>query len=107
APSLANRPHGRASAAILCMVGAMTVPGAAIELTDVSLQFGPVRVLERLTLEVPRGIVFGFVGPNGAGKTSTLRILLGLLRVTVGTARVLGIDPAAEALRVRAQVGVL
>jgi ABC-2 type transport system ATP-binding protein len=86
----------------------MPEPGApAIELADVALHFGPVRALEQLTLTVPRGIVFGFLGPNGAGKTSTLRVLLGLLRASAGTVRVLGVDPAADARRVRAQVGVL
>ena len=79
----------------------MAAPGVAIELAGVSLQLGPVRVLDRLTLEVPRGIVFGFLGPNGAGKTSTLRVLLGLVRATAGTARVLGLDPVTEAPRVR------
>ena len=86
--------------------GEMLEP-AAIELADLALHFGPVRALEQLTLTVPRGIVFGFLGPNGAGKTSTLRVLLGLLRASAGTVRVLGVDPAADARRVRAQVGVL
>lgn len=89
------------------MVDAMSGTGVAIELADVSLQFGRVRALDRLTLEVPRGIVFGFLGPNGAGKTSTLRVLLGLVRASAGTTRVFGLDPASEATRVRAQVGVL
>ena len=89
------------------MIDAMAAPEVAIELAGVSLHFGQVRVLDRLTLEVPRGIVFGFLGPNGAGKTSTLRVLLGLVRASAGTARVLGLDPVTEAPRVRAQVGVL
>ena len=80
---------------------------AAIEIVDVSLQFGPVRALDRLSLTVPRGTVFGFLGPNGAGKTSTLRVLLGLLRPSTGVVRVLGIDPTADGRRVRRQVGVL
>ncbi|HET9623403.1 MAG TPA: ABC transporter ATP-binding protein [Kofleriaceae bacterium] len=83
------------------------VAAPAIELHEVALRFGEVRALERLSLHVPRGTVFGFLGPNGAGKTSTLRILLGLLRASAGTARVLGLDPTGDAMRVRAQVGVL
>jgi len=89
------------------MVDAMAAPEPAIELADVSLQFGQLRALHRLTLEVPRGIVFGFLGPNGAGKTSTLRVLLGLVRTSAGATRVPGLDPIADAPRVRAQVGVL
>src|SRR5690242_19845097 len=60
-----------------------------------------------MTLAVPRGTVFGFLGPNGAGKTSTLRIVLGLLRASSGTVRVLDRDPAVDGRAVRGQLGVL
>jgi ABC-type multidrug transport system ATPase subunit len=58
---------------------------------------GGVLAVDRLDLRVPRGEVFGFLGPNGAGKTTTLRMLLGLVRPTAGTARVAGDDPGAPA----------
>jgi ABC-2 type transport system ATP-binding protein len=83
------------------------VPDPAIELTGVARRFGATQSLDGLTLHVPRGAVFGFLGPNGAGKTTTLRVLLGLVRPDAGTVRVLGLDPAAEAPRIRAAVGVL
>jgi ABC-2 type transport system ATP-binding protein len=54
--------------------------------------------LDGLDLEVRTGEVHGFLGPNGAGKTTTLRILLGLLRATAGTARLLDGDPWADAV---------
>jgi ABC-2 type transport system ATP-binding protein len=60
--------------------------------------FGPTRALDGLDLEVPEGEVHGFLGPNGAGKTVTMRILLGLLRATSGTARLLGGDPWRDAV---------
>ncbi len=64
----------------------------AIECDGLTKRFGKLTALDRLTLEVPRGQVFGFLGPNGAGKSTTLRLLLGLIRPTAGSARVLGID---------------
>ena len=59
--------------------------------------FGRTRALDGLDLAVTRGEVHGFLGPNGAGKSTTIRILLGLLRPTAGTARLLGGDPWADA----------
>ena len=59
--------------------------------------FGHTRALDGLDLTVAEGEVHGFLGPNGAGKSTTLRILLGLLRPTAGTVRLLGGDPWADA----------
>jgi len=53
-------------------------------------RYGARTVVDALDLEVPAGVVAGFVGANGAGKTTTLRMLLGLVRPTGGTATVLG-----------------
>jgi len=55
--------------------------------------FGTFRALDGLDLEVARGEVHGFLGPNGSGKSTTLRVLLGLLRASAGTAELLGGDP--------------
>ena len=61
--------------------------------------------VDAINLTVRRGEVYGFLGPNGAGKTTTLRMLLGLIRPTAGTARVLGVAPGSpEGL---ARVGAL
>jgi ABC-2 type transport system ATP-binding protein len=68
---------------------------------------GGVRALDNLTLEVPAGIVFGFLGPNGAGKTTAIRLLLGLLEPTSGTAEVLGHDVRTAGERIREQTGAL
>jgi ABC-2 type transport system ATP-binding protein len=59
--------------------------------------FGQTRALDGLDLAVRTGEVHGFLGPNGAGKTTTIRVLLGLVRADVGTARLLGGDPWADA----------
>ncbi len=62
----------------------------AIESSRLSKHYGHVRAVDDLELRVPTGVVAGFVGPNGAGKTTTIRMLLGLVRPSSGTARVLG-----------------
>ncbi len=63
-------------------------------------RFGNTLAVDGLTMEVPRGEVFGFLGPNGAGKTTTMAMLLGLVRRTAGSAELLGQDTAeASALR--------
>src|SRR5664280_2408771 len=77
--------------------------GATTELTR---RFGPVTALESLTVELPAAGVIGLVGPNGSGKSTLIRILLGLIRPTGGTAVVLG-SPVASPARYAARVGVL
>ncbi|HEY4947357.1 MAG TPA: ATP-binding cassette domain-containing protein, partial [Acidimicrobiales bacterium] len=59
---------------------------SAIEVHGLSKHFGPVRAVDDLTFEVPEGRVTGFLGPNGSGKTTTLRMLLGLVSASGGTA---------------------
>lgn len=80
---------------------------ATIELKDAHLAFGEVRALDGMTFSVGPGEMFGLVGPDGAGKTTAIRVLLGLLSLDQGTARVLGLDPIAEAAEVKARVGYL
>ncbi len=80
---------------------------AAILIDGLSRDFGAVRAVDQLSLEVPAGIVFGFLGPNGAGKTTTLRLLLGLLEPTAGRAEVLGYDVQTQADQVRTYSGAL
>jgi ABC-2 type transport system ATP-binding protein len=79
----------------------------AIRLDGLSRDFEAVRAVDRLSFEVPAGIIFGFLGPNGAGKTTTLRLLLGLLEPTAGGAEVLGYDVQTQADQVRTHSGAL
>ncbi len=60
-----------------------------------------------ISFEVPAGIVFGFLGPNGSGKTTTIRLLLGLLEPTSGSAQVLGFDTRTQADEIRRRSGAL
>ncbi|MGO8950400.1 MAG: ABC transporter ATP-binding protein [Ktedonobacterales bacterium] len=64
----------------------------AISTYGLTKHFGPQVAVESLSIGIPRGVTAGFVGPNGAGKTTTIRLLLGLLRPTAGSATVLGAD---------------
>jgi ABC-2 type transport system ATP-binding protein len=73
-------------------------PDAVIDVVGLVKHFGRTRVLNELNLSVARGEVHGFLGPNGAGKTTTLRILLGLLRSSGGSIRLLGGDPWRDAV---------
>ncbi len=78
-----------------------------IRTEHLSRDFGTVKAVDDLTLEVPAGIVFGFLGPNGAGKTTTIHLLLGLLEPTHGQASVLGYDTRTQAGEIRARIGAL
>jgi ABC-2 type transport system ATP-binding protein len=63
--------------------------------------------VDRLSFSVVKGEVFGFLGPNGAGKTTVLLMLLGLTEPTSGKARILGIDPTRESIKVKGMIGYL
>ena len=69
-------------------------PGAAIVVDSLSKKFGDFVAVDDLSFQVSPGRITGFLGPNGAGKTTTLRMLLGLVRPTHGTARIEGMDYA-------------
>ena len=74
---------------------------AAIETSGLTKRYGPINALQDVSLRVEPGEVFGFLGPNGAGKTTTVRLLLGLIAPTAGSALVLGrrVSPAAAISR--------
>ncbi len=69
--------------------------------------YGHTPALEGLELTVPAGVVFGFLGPNGAGKSTTIRVLMGLIRPSAGSATVLGHDVVRERRVIHGLVGYL
>ena len=79
----------------------------AVRADNLTRDFGTVRALDGLSLEVPSGSIFGFLGPNGSGKTTTIHLLLGLLEPSSGRAEVLGFDTAKQGDEVRTRTGAL
>jgi ABC-2 type transport system ATP-binding protein len=79
----------------------------AIETAGLTKQFGRHRAVDTLHLAIQQGTVFGFLGPNGAGKTTTIRILLGLIRPTSGSGRILGHDILRERAAILPHVGAI
>jgi len=82
----------------------MTAP--IVQVNDVVHDFGRVRALDGVSLEVEPGVVHGLLGPNGAGKTTLIRVLATLLRPASGTVRVAGIDVLTDPTGARARIGL-
>jgi ABC-2 type transport system ATP-binding protein len=79
----------------------------AIEVRGLTRTFGPFTAVDRISFDVSRGEIFGFLGSNGAGKSTTIRMLCGLLRPTAGGARVGGVDVAADPEAVKQRIGYM
>tara|TARA_R110002072_G_scaffold233795_1_gene391397 strand:+ start:80471 stop:81331 length:861 start_codon:yes stop_codon:yes gene_type:complete len=77
----------------------------AIEIDNLVVRFGRFTAVNKLSLTVNEGELFGFLGPNGAGKTTTIKVLIGSLRPTSGSIRVAGFPIPSEFERVKQQFG--
>jgi drug efflux transport system ATP-binding protein len=80
---------------------------AVIETAELTRRFGSFTAVDRLTLRVEQGEIFGLLGPNGAGKTTAIKMLTGLLRPTSGTARVAGHEVTMEPDAVKRGLGYM
>src|SRR5437867_9643406 len=78
-----------------------------IEARQLLKSYGRVQALAGVDLAIPAGCIFGFLGPNGAGKTTAMRVFMGLLRASGGSARVLEMDAWQHSKNIRAEVGYL
>lgn len=78
-----------------------------IKTDNLTKKFADNLAVDRLTLDIGEGEVFGFLGPNGAGKTTTVRMLTSLIAPTAGTATVMGYDISRDSQNVRRNVGIL
>lgn len=83
------------------------MPDIVLRAQGLTRRFGDFVAVDRVSFEVKRGEIFGYVGPNGSGKTTTLRMLLGLLLPTEGSATVLGFDVGTHAEAIRSRVGYM
>ena len=81
--------------------------GLAIDVHDLRKSFGPRKVIDGLTLQVPEGEICGFLGGNGSGKTTTIRMLCGLLTPDGGSGTCLGLDLIRDPLRIRLLIGYM
>jgi ABC-2 type transport system ATP-binding protein len=79
----------------------------AIETDGLTRRFGGFTAVDRVTLTIPKGQLYGFLGLNGAGKTTTIRVLTTLLPPSEGTAKLWGFDVVSEPLAVRGLVGLV
>jgi ABC-2 type transport system ATP-binding protein len=79
----------------------------AVEVRDLEKRYGAVTAVDGLSLTADPGTVLAILGPNGAGKTTTVEVCEGYRRPDAGTVRVLGLDPVADARRLRPRVGVM
>src|SRR2546428_13078626 len=81
----------------------------AIETSNLTRDFGHLRAVDHLNLQVEAGCFYGFLGPNGAGKSTTIKMLTGLLGPTAGSIRILGQDVSdpRRALEVKRRIGVV
>jgi len=76
----------------------------SLEIKNLSKKFGKFTALDGIDLTVMRGEVFGYIGPNGAGKTTTIRILLGILKASAGSAKVFDLDSWRDAVEIHKQI---
>ena len=70
---------------------------------DLTKAFGQLMAVDKITLQIEPGELFGFLGPNGAGKTTTINMLTGLIRPTSGTAIIDGVDVSLNPRQVKAK----
>ena len=79
----------------------------AIKTAALSKYYGSIKALDKLDLEVPDNVVFGFLGPNGAGKTTTVKLLTGFAHPTHGTAQVAGETVMSGNIKLQSKIGLL
>ncbi len=79
----------------------------AVEIGNLYKDYGKIRALNNIMLHVPEGTIYGLVGPNGSGKTTLIKMLVGALKPTSGSVKVLGLDPLRDKWKLRRQIGYM
>jgi ABC-2 type transport system ATP-binding protein len=78
-----------------------------IRLKDLTKRYGKFTAVDGISLDVPRGELFGLLGPNGAGKTTTMRMIAGILRPTSGSVHIGGVDVLQHPLEAKSRIGFI
>lgn len=78
-----------------------------VETFELTRKFGSFTAVDKLTIQIRPGEIYGFLGPNGSGKSTTIRMLCGILEPTSGSGRVLGYDLAREAEKIKSRIGYM
>jgi len=78
-----------------------------IEAAELSKRFGKFVAVDKVSLNIPRGSIFGFLGPNGSGKSTTLRMFTGILKPSSGDALIDGLSITSSPLEIKRKIGVL
>ncbi|MGF7401104.1 ABC transporter ATP-binding protein [Thermoanaerobacterium thermosaccharolyticum] len=78
-----------------------------IELEDLTKRFGNITAVDKLSIKVPSGKIFGLLGPNGSGKSTTIRMICGIIRPTSGHGTVLGFDIVKESEKIKKSIGYM
>jgi len=78
-----------------------------VETQNLSKQFGAITALRNCSINIPQGTIFGLLGPNGAGKSTFIRLLMGMMKPTSGTATIGGLNCHSKSLQVRKQISYL
>src|SRR5918993_421327 len=84
----------------------MTAAASVISVAGLSKQYGTLRAVDAVSLEVRQGEIFGLIGPNGAGKTTTMECIEGLRDPDAGRVSVLGLDPRRDTSALLPRIGV-
>ncbi len=79
----------------------------AIEINNLSKNYGKFKALQHVTLNVEKGTIFGLLGPNGAGKTTLIKAIAGALKPNEGSVTVLGLDPLKNKWEIRKKIGYM
>ncbi|HEY4491861.1 MAG TPA: ATP-binding cassette domain-containing protein, partial [Acidobacteriota bacterium] len=82
-------------------------PESIVSVRDLVKRFGDFYAVNRISLTVNRGEIFGFLGPNGAGKSTTIRMLCGILPPTSGEGTVAGLDLFRESEKIKSHIGYM
>jgi ABC-2 type transport system ATP-binding protein len=79
----------------------------AVETNELSRVFGSFVAVNKISLHIKQGNIYGFLGPNGSGKSTTIRMLCGILEPSEGNGQILGLDLARDAEKIKTKIGYM